>query len=139
MKLPEDMTVMIVEDNKGHARLLDIFLKEAGFDNPTILVHRGDDAWRFLFDRDGGWETSGRLPLVVFLDLNLPAVHGHDILRKIRNTPTTARIPVIVVTSSIDPDEKERCLRLGADAFIPKPPTPEALQETFKNLGLLRE
>lgn len=138
MKLPEDLTILIVEDNKAHARLVDIFLKEAGFDAPTRFVHRGDDAWSFLFDGEGEWARSGRHPLLVFLDLNLPGVHGHEILRKLRSTPETARIPVIIVTSAADPDEKERCLRLGADAFILKPPTPEALRETFAALGLLR-
>lgn len=138
MKLPEDLAIMIVEDNKAHARLIDIFLKEAGYDNPTFVVDRGDDAWTFLFDAEGQWSRSGRHPLLVFLDLNLPGVHGHEILRKLKNTSATADIPVIVVTSAVDPDEKERCLRLGADAFILKPPTPGALRETFEILGLLR-
>ncbi len=134
MKLPDDTTILIVEDNEAHARLIDIYMKQAGFVHPTLFIERGDDAIDFLFGREGG---SGSL--VVFLDLNLPGVHGHEILKKMKQTSKTLDIPVIVVTSSVDPQEGERCMGLGADAFMLKPPTPVALRETFRSLSLLCE
>ena len=137
MPLPPSMKVLIVEDNKGHARLIDIFLREAGFDNERIILFSGTEAVDFLFD--GGEYDGHSCPesLLLLLDLGLPGIDGHDILERLKKTETTAHFPVVVVTSNIDPDEEDRCRALGADAFLVKPPSPVAFQETFKALGLL--
>ncbi|MBF0094996.1 MAG: response regulator [Alphaproteobacteria bacterium] len=136
MILPSGMTILIIEDSRAHARLIEIYLQELGCANPTTIVDRGDTACDLLFGRG---EYEGRTfpdSLLVFLDLNLPGVHGHDILKEMRERPATSGIPVIVCTSSADPGEERRCLDLGASAFVEKPPSPSLLQETFETLGL---
>lgn len=137
MPLPEDMTILIVEDDHGHARYIEIMLQAAGFGNETLTLHNGREAADCLFSEGACAHRPRPHPLLVLLDLNLPGVNGHEILARIRATEETATIPVVVVTSSLDPDEEVRCRRLGADAFIVKPPQPEGLKAVFGNLGLL--
>ncbi len=136
MRLPADMTVLIVEDERGHARLMEIILRNDGVENEIIVIHNGTEAMEFLF-AEGRHEGGGaKRPLVVFLDLNLPGTDGHDILQRLKSTDTTLDIPVVVITSSADPDEKVRCEGLGCDAFLVKPPGPRAFAETFVALGI---
>lgn len=139
LKLPDEMRILILEDNRGHARLIDIFLAEAGFDNERIFHSTGEETHTFLFG-DNGFVSSPRPgSLLLLLDLNLPGITGRDILKQMRATPETSDLPVIVVTSSIDPEEEERCRQMGANGFILKPPSPRALQETFREVGLASE
>lgn len=139
MPLPETMTIMIVEDDVGHARFIEIMLRTAGFDNEIIILHSGREAVDCLFEEGPCQGRPRPDPLVLLLDLNLPGVDGHEILEQIRATDSTANLPVVVVTSSLDPDEARRCMALGADAFIPKPPSAAMLRQTFERIGLMVE
>ena len=137
MRLPDDTKILIIEDDPGHARLIEIFLVEAGFSNERIVLGRGDEAADLLFE-EGKFKGHPRpRPMVVFLDLNLPGLHGYSLLERMREKGVAEEMPVIVITSSADPDERNRAITKGADAFIAKPPSAQAIRDTFARLGLL--
>jgi CheY-like chemotaxis protein len=131
MILPENVSVLIVEDNRAQARLIEIFLREIGCTNPITIMKRGDEAWQFLMSA----EVEPLAHLLVFLDLNLPGIHGQEILKGMRERAKTIAIPVIIVTSSADQEEEARCRKLGANAYIQKPPSTEVLRATILGLG----
>jgi CheY-like chemotaxis protein len=76
-----------------------------------------------------------RGPLVLVLDINMPRVDGVEVLRQIKTDAATATIPVIMLTTTDDPQEVDRCYRLGCSAYITKPIQYEGLAETVKRLG----
>ncbi|KOR31571.1 hypothetical protein TI04_00165 [Achromatium sp. WMS2] len=130
MHILNDLNILIVEDNRAQARLIEIFLREMGVRNPIMVMKRSSDAWNFLFS-----EVQKRPDhLLIFLDLNMPGINGYDILQEIKKRTDTKAIPVIVITSSVNPDDRELCKKLGANAFIQKPPSLELIRDTVAQL-----
>jgi CheY-like chemotaxis protein len=129
-------TILLVEDNKDDMFLMKRAMQSARIVNPLIVVESGEDAMDYLSgagkfaDRD-----SYPLPAVVFLDLKLPIVFGHDVLAWIRSHEAFESLVVIVLTSSCEASDLSRCYALGANSYLVKPPTREqieALVEAFK-------
>ena len=108
-------SLLLVEDNEDDVFLMKRALKGA---------HVG--AGKFA-DRD-----SYPLPAVVFLDLKLPFVSGHDVLTWIRRQKELDSLVVIVLTSSNEASDLSRCYALGANSYVVKPPTPEQLEDLAK-------
>lgn len=135
ISLPEGITILVVEDEPGHARLIEIVLRDSGVNNDIINIQNGTEAMEFIF-REGRY-TNGSRPdkLLVLLDLNLPGTHGYSILKRIRDEDETSQLPVIVVTSSDDPLEMEKCHGMGCNDFLVKPPAASDLERAFRNAG----
>ncbi len=74
--------------------------------------------------------------MIVLLDINMPRVDGIKALRQIKSDPKTAHIPVIMLTTTDDPREIERCYRAGCNVYITKPVEYEAFVEAIRRLGL---
>ncbi len=136
MKTHDDITILIIEDDPGHAKLVELVLREIGVKLPLMMFANGIDAEAFLFSEGSNGPNERTSDLLVLLDLNLPGTDGHVILKRMKETPETRTIPVVVITSSADLDEEERCKELGADAFIIKPPEPAELKDVLYRLGL---
>ncbi len=132
MAISDELTIVVVEDDPGHARLIELVLREIGVDNPVLFIGDGSDADACLFGRDARAES-----FVLFLDLNLPGLDGVALLKRIRATEATKTIPVVVITSSADPGDEAQCRKQGADAFMLKPPDPDKLRGVLGTLGLL--
>jgi CheY-like chemotaxis protein len=108
-------------------------LKGARVANPLFVVEDGQQALDYL---GGAGKFADReqypLPAVVFLDLKLPLLSGHDVLAWIRRQRELESLVVIVLTSSNEPSDLNRCYALGANSYVVKPPTPEQLEELAK-------
>jgi len=108
-------------------------LKGARVVNPLLVVEDGQEAVDYL---SGAGKFADRdqypLPAVVFLDLKLPLISGHDVLAWIRRQRELESLVVIVLTSSNEPSDLNRCYALGANSYVVKPPTPEQLEELAK-------
>ena len=127
---------MFAEDDDGHAMLVERNLKRAGLINGLMRVANGQEALDFV--RCEG-QFSSRVwngPLIVLLDINMPRVDGIEALRQIKGDPKTAYIPVIMLTTTDDPREIERCYRAGCNVYITKPVEYEAFVEAIRRLGL---
>ena len=107
-------SVMLVEDNIDDAFLTKRTLRKAGIDAVRVASD-GQEALDMLY-------TSGEpLPELLILDLRLPKINGLKLFTEIRRNKRTMALPVLILTSSEDPKDRETCLKLGAIAFLSKP------------------
>lgn len=115
--------ILLIEDNASDALILRKACEEAGFQGNFLLVDNGNKAIDIL--QHESWNSVNKVTSyaldVVILDLGLPAMSGHEILMQIRNSPSSAKLPVIVLTSSDNPRDKETALNNGAVLFLSKP------------------
>ena len=108
--------VLIVEDHAPDVYLVKEALRASGVPFELTQINDGNAAQVYLIDA-----TSGGVPDLIFLDINLPKAGGLEILRMIRAWPHLAQVPVAVLTSSNSPEDKEKAYRLGANLYITKP------------------
>ncbi len=128
--------IVMVEDDEGHARLIERNIRRAGVNNDIVPFTNGTDALRYLFGEDGSGEASSKRHLLILLDLNLPDMTGIDILEKVKANPHTRRSPVVVLTTTDDQREIQRCYDLGANVYITKPVNYEGFATAIRQLGL---
>jgi DNA-binding response OmpR family regulator len=126
----------MVEDDEGHARLIERNVRRAGVNNEIINFQNGTAALTYLLGDDGSGEVSARRALLVLLDLNLPDMTGVDILTKIKSNPHLKRSPVIILTTTDDQREIQRCYDLGANVYITKPVNYDNFANAIRQLGL---
>ena len=132
-----DVTIVLVEDNDGHARLIEKNLRRANVSNPIVKLSDGQAALDYLYDEQEGYVSKpNNLPLLILLDLNLPAVDGYHVLQEIKSDDRTKAIPIIILTTTDDIHEINRCYELGANVYITKPVEYEEFAEAIARLGL---
>lgn len=127
---PKGLKIILVEDDDGHAILIQRSLRPLQADNQIIRVSNGQQAVDYLFDDHDDVE-----PTVVFLDLNLPILDGYQVLKRIKSDHKTRKIPVVVISTTDDAREMERCYELGANAYISKPLEFKTFTHTMQSLG----
>lgn len=130
------VSIVMVEDDEGHARLIEKNIRRAGVNNEIIPFGNGTEALAYLFGPDGSGEVSAGRSLLILLDLNLPDMGGVEILEKVKANQHTKRSPVIVLTTTDDSREIQRCYDLGANVYITKPVDYEGFAHAIRQLGL---
>ena len=130
------VTIIMIEDDEGHARLIEKNIRRAGVSNEIVPFVNGTDALRYLLGANGSGEASAGRQLLVLLDLNLPDMTGVDILEKVKNNVHTKRSPVVVLTTTDDEREIQRCYDLGANVYITKPVDYDGFANAIRQLGL---
>jgi CheY-like chemotaxis protein len=130
------VTIIMVEDDEGHARLIEKNIRRAGVNNEIVPFASGTAALDFLMGKDRSGEVSAGRQLLILLDLNLPDMTGVDILEKVKNNVHTKRSPVVVLTTTDDEREIQRCYDLGANVYITKPVDYESFANAIRQLGL---
>lgn len=130
------VTIVLIEDNEGHARLIEKNLRRASISNPIIKLEDGQRAIDYLFGEQGYVHTPHHPPLLVLLDLNLPMVDGRRILEKMKSDERTKTIPIIILTTTDDEQNINRCYELGCNVYITKPVEYEHFAEAIARLGL---
>ena len=128
--------IVMIEDDEGHARLIERNIRRAGVNNEIVPFRDGTSALEYLLGPDGSGEVSARRHLLVLLDLNLPDMTGIDILERVKANPHTRRSPVVVLTTTDDAREIQRCYDLGANVYITKPVNYESFAQAIRQLGL---
>lgn len=132
---PEPFTLIMIEDDEGHAHLIKKNLERAGIANELIHLNDGAKAIEYFFllkDKKVSYDKS-----LVLLDLNLPRVDGYEIIRRLKKEEKTRMIPIIVLTTTDNPREVDRCYELGCNVYITKPVEYEAFSEAIRKLGLM--
>jgi CheY-like chemotaxis protein len=133
---PKPVVIVMVEDDEGHARLIEKNIRRAGVTNEILSFRDGTTALAHLLGPDGsGRATAGRSHLVL-LDLNLPDMTGIDILARLKADEHLRRSPVIVLTTTDDQREIQRCYDLGANVYITKPLNYDSFANAIRQLGL---
>jgi CheY-like chemotaxis protein len=126
----------MVEDDDGHARLIEKNIRRAGVNNEIAAFTDGTSALEYMLGADGSGEASARRHLLVLLDLNLPDMTGVDILAKVKANRHTRRSPVVILTTTDDQREIQRCYDLGANVYITKPVNYDSFANAIRQLGL---
>ncbi|MEM5437098.1 response regulator [Paraburkholderia diazotrophica] len=134
--------IVLIEDDDGHATLVERNLRRAGISNGFVRFADGQEALDYFFgEPTPGERPSGRpsrddvANYVVLLDLKMPRVDGFEVLRRLKETPATASMPVIVLTTTDDPRVIERCYELRCNVYITKPVEYDAFIEAVRRLG----
>ena len=131
------VSIIMIEDDEGHARLIEKNIRRAGVSNEIIPFANGTDALNYLFGADGSGTVSAGRQLLILLDLNLPDMSGTDILARIKGGDAAVRrTPVVVLTTTDDSREIQRCYDLGANVYITKPVNYENFAQAIRQLGL---
>ncbi len=128
--------IIMIEDDEGHARLIEKNIRRAGVSNEIIPFGNGTDALNHLLGEDGTGEISAGRQLLILLDLNLPDMGGVDILERVKANVHLKRAPVIVLTTTDDAGEIQRCYDLGANVYITKPVDYDGFANAIRQLGL---
>lgn len=135
--------IVMIEDDEGHARLIEKHIRRAGVTNEIVGFRDGASALKFLLNPNEGQPVEqGRertklgAPCLILLDLNLPDMTGIDILARIKDDAHLRRAPVIVLTTADDQREIQRCYDLGANIYITKPLIYENFANAIRQLGL---
>ncbi len=115
-------SLLLVEDNDVDYEHTIRAFKKANFANPVYRCIDGDEALDYLF-KTGEYAPPNAPPTpgVILLDLNLPGTDGRDVLQKIKQDDNLSQIPVIVLTTSTDENDIQRCYKAGANSYIEKP------------------
>ena len=130
------VTIIMVEDDQGHARLIEKNIRRAGVNNELIAFVDGASALEYLLGADGSGEVSARRQLLVLLDLLLPDMAGVEVLTKIKSNLHLKRTPVVVLTTTDDSREIQNCYDLGANVYITKPVNYDGFSNAIRQLGL---
>ena len=135
--MTHSVLIAMVEDDAGHARLIEKNLRRAGVHNELVPLIDGASAIAFLFGPDGtGLVNKGR-PLLLLLDLNLPDMSGIDILKRIKENEHLKVMPVVVLTTTDDNSEIQRCYELGCNVYVTKPVDYDKFANAIQQLGLI--
>ena len=132
----ESMVILLAEDDEGHALLVKRNLVRADIANEVVHVTDGQKALDFVRCEGQYAARATGLPLLLMLDINMPCLDGLQVLQQIKANESTAKIPVIMLTTTDDPREIERCYEMGCSVYITKPVQYEQFVEAVKRLGL---
>jgi DNA-binding response OmpR family regulator len=130
------VTIVMIEDDQGHARLIEKNIRRAGVNNEIAAFADGTTALSYLLGADGSGAVSANRYLLILLDLNLPDMAGVDILARIKANAHVKRSPVIVLTTTDDSREIQKCYDLGANLYVTKPVNYEDFANAIRQLGL---
>ncbi|MEE8358389.1 MAG: response regulator [Candidatus Hydrothermarchaeales archaeon] len=136
MMVKREFTIILAEDDEGHAKLIMKNLKRAGIRNNILHFKDGDETLDFLFKRGSGPHRVSGKAYLLLLDIRMPKVDGVEVLKEIKKDPELRKTPVIMVTTTDDPREVERCHRLGCSNYIAKPIDYDKFIEAIRRLGL---
>ena len=124
--------IVMVEDDLGHAKLIEKNIRRANISNEIAHFADGGSAMDYLFSE----EVRLNGPMLILLDLNLPDMSGTDILARVKSDDRLKRAPVVILTTTDDKTEIQRCYDLGCNVYITKPADYESVAGAIRQLGL---
>ncbi len=130
------VTIVMIEDDDGHARLIEKNIRRAGVNNEIKPFTTGTEALAYLLGGDGSSKGHKGEALLILLDLNLPDMSGIDLLQKIKQSAGLHMAPVVVLTTTDDKREIQRCYDLGCNVYITKPVDYEHFAQAIRQIGL---
>lgn len=135
MDLDKTLNILLVEDDPGHARLVERNLRRANITGTISQFKNGEELFDYLLEKRDAPSVALKESWLILLDLNMPMMDGFDVLRYLKSEPKLKHIPVIVLTTTYDPGEITRCYELGCNVYITKPVDYEQFSEAITRLG----
>lgn len=133
----QDIKIIMVEDDDGHARLIEKNLRRSGITNELIHFSNGRTVLDYL--RSKTIDTNYHKKVLLLLDLNLPEIDGFEVLQNLQSYDDTKKIPVIIMTTTNNPKEVDRCYELGCSMYINKPVDYQNFSEALVKLSAALE
>ena len=132
----ERYLILLVEDDPNDIILIKRAFEKANITNPLQVIEDGEEAISYLTGKGRyGNRVKYPLPMLLLLDLKLPRKSGHEVLEWLRRQPMLKRLTVVVLTSSQQSSDINRAYDLGANSYLVKPVTFDALVEMVKGLN----
>jgi CheY-like chemotaxis protein len=131
----QPLSIVLAEDDDGHATLIQLNLERAGLANSFVRLRNGEEALDYVRG-EGPHAGQPHGAVLLLLDIKMPRVDGVEVLRLLKANPRTSAIPVIMLTTTDDPREVRRCYELGCNVYITKPVDYQAFIEAIRRLGL---
>ena len=117
-----EVEILLVEDNKSDAEMAIRALTKNKVSDKIVHLNDGAEALEFIFCTGKYAERDIRqLPKLILLDLKMPKVNGIEVLERLKSDPRTMRVPVVILTSSKENSDLEKCYAKGANSYIVKP------------------
>lgn len=132
------VTILIAEDDDGHAELIEENLRDSGLKNTIIRFRDGQEALDFLFGEPCG-EQPRRIhgqAYMMLLDIRMPRIDGVQVLKRLKQDPELKSMPVIMLTTTDDPREVQNCYALGCSCYVTKPIDYQKFSDMLTRLGL---
>jgi CheY-like chemotaxis protein len=133
--MQSEATILIAEDDDGHATLIKKNLRRAGVLQEIIHFHDGQEALDFLFKRSTPHLIDGH-SYVLLCDIRMPKVDGIEVLRQVKADPQLRTIPVVMITTTDDPKDVDQCHVLGCSNYITKPVDYDRFVHSVQQLGV---
>jgi two-component system response regulator len=129
-------SILLVEDNPHEETLTTRLLEQHGIFTEVAVARDGEEALdNLLGDGNQASEAKAELPSLILLDLNLPKIHGLEVLRRLRAHPLTRMLPVVILTSSLEESDIAAAYYLGANSYIQKPVDFDEFSESIKRVS----
>lgn len=129
------MTVLIVDDDEGHRVLISESLRDGGWTGQIVEAANGQEVLDYLYRREPAAGSAEKESLVILLDIKMPVLDGFEVLKEIKTNERLMSIPVMMLTSTDDQNEVDRCYQLGANGYLVKPIKYEDFYESIRALG----
>ena len=133
---PNHVTVLIAEDDDGHADLIMELLREVGVNNPLVRFRDGQEVLDFLRGENGDTKLTPGYRYLLLLDIRMPRVNGVEVLQQMKAHADWKEIPVIMLTTTDDPREIQACYQYGCNCYITKPVQFGQFATVLRQLGL---
>ena len=131
--MEKDIVILIAEDDAGHFQLIKRNLWLTCIENDIVQFKNGQEILDFLFEHKEHPEENRHY--ILLLDIRMPKVDGVEVLEKIKNDPKLRKIPVIMLTTTSQPDMIKKCYELGCSFYVAKPVDYHQFMEAVKHLG----
>jgi len=135
-KMHKEVIILIAEDDEGHAGLIKKNLSRAGIANEIKHFKDGQEIIDFLFRNGSGEHRESGIPYILLLDIRMPKLDGIEVLKQIKSSQELKRMPVVMITTTDDPREVERCHELGCNNYLTKPVEYDSFVNAIRQLGL---
>jgi CheY-like chemotaxis protein len=134
--MKKEVKIIIAEDDEGHAVLIKKNLKRAGVLNEIMHFRDGQETLDYLLRKNQKRMREQGIPHLLLLDIRMPKVDGIEVLRRVKSDAELRRMPVIIITTTDDAREVEKCHELGCSNYITKPIDYNKFVEAIRKLGL---
>jgi len=137
--MQKEVCILIAEDDDGHASLIERNLRRAGVHNRIERFVDGQQVLDYLHQQEAKASDAERTKdeaFLLLLDINMPKRDGIDVLTEVKMSPVLRKIPVIMITTTDDPREVDKCHQLGCNSYVTKPVEYEGFVNAIRQLGL---
>lgn len=131
----DNVVILIAEDDDGHFSLITKNLTRAGIGNQVIQFRDGQETLDFLFGEGSGPQRVENVPYILLLDIRMPKVDGIAVLKRVKEDASLSRMPVVMLTTTDDPEEVDLCHSLGCSMYIAKPVEYDDFTHMIRKMG----